>query len=65
MAKCFVKKKKKNKSKNMEVDIKIISSESFLILTFFKSFNFCFDTNKDLLKAAFSKMPKFKTFLRP
>ena len=31
-------------SKNMEVDIKIISSESFLNLTFFKPFNFCLDT---------------------
>ena len=30
-------------SKNMEVDIKIISSESFLNLTFFEWFNFCFD----------------------
>ena len=37
--------------KIMEVDIKIISSESFLNLTFFKSF--------------ISALIQFKTFLRP
>ena len=31
-------------SMNIEVDIKIISSELFLNLTFFEWFNFCFDT---------------------
>ena len=49
-------------SKNMEVDIKIISSTSFLNLTFLNHSISALIQFKTFFKTSFSKMPKFKTF---